>query len=100
MADQSKYWHPAGQRLRKGRYQIQAGPSGRRGNYPETGAGSAIAVRHRRGGELVLGQHGRDVVAEEGGVINIFDIRSADAEDVSDAFCRKVLDDEIGNATL
>ena len=45
----------------------------------------------------MLGQHRGDVVAEEGGVVEVLDIGAVDTEDVVDATRREVRDDVIDN---
>ena len=69
---------------------VQAAAARGRGHHAQPGAAAAVTVGHRGRGELVLGQHRGDVVAEVRGVVEILDVGTVDAEDVVDAARREI----------
>ena len=97
LADQRQHRNPAGQRLTQAGNGIQTATARSRGDDAQTGAAAAVAVGHRRRGELVLGQYGGDVVVEVRGIVEILDVGAVDAEDVFDAGRRQIADDVVDN---
>ena len=79
---------------------FSAPAAGGRGHYAQAGAAAAVAVGHRGGGELVLGQHRGDVRTEIRGVVKVFDVGTVDTEDVFDSGPREMLDDVVDHPVL
>ena len=100
LTDQRQHRYPTGIRFAKSRNKIQRSPAGCRGDYAQTRTAAAVSVSHRRGGELMLGQHGRDVRPEIGGVVNVLDVGTVDAEDVFDSGPREMRDDVVYHPVL
>src|ERR1700728_5079784 len=87
--------------IRPGREQDSARPpAGGRDDYAQAGAAVAVAVRHRRSGNLVLGQHGSDVRPEICRVVEVLDVGAVDAEDVFDSGPREMTDDVVDHPVL
>lgn len=95
LTDQGQDRNPAGEGLAESRNQVEARPTGGCGDHAQTGARTAVPVGHRRGRELMLGQHGGDPGMEVRGVIEVFDVRAAHAEQVANTRTREVVDDEV-----
>jgi len=81
LSDQCEHRHAAGERLAQPRHCVQAPAARGRGHDAEACAAAAVAVGHGGGGEFVFGQHRGDVVTEERGVVDVFDIGTVDTED-------------------
>jgi hypothetical protein len=79
---------------------IQRAPAGGHCHHTQAAATATVAVSHRGGRELVLGQHGGDVRLEKCGVVEVFNVGAVDAEDVVDPDCREVSDDVVDHTLL
>jgi hypothetical protein len=100
LTDQGQHRYPAGERFTKSWNKIERSPTGRRGNHTQTHAAAAVTISHRRGGKLMLGQHGRDVRPEICGVVKVLDVGTVDAEDVLHPGTREVPHDVVDHPVL
>jgi hypothetical protein len=98
LTDQGEHRHPAGQRLRQARNDVQRGPTGTRHHHTEAGAAAAVPGCHCGRGELVLGRHRGDFSTEVCGIEQILDVGAVDAEDMAHPAAGQVSKDMVRNA--